>query len=316
MRLALLAAVAALVGCLLLVILVSSSRSSQQATAQAHPTVPGPRASRSSAQAEEFLGVVLPQESVELAAPFEGSLASVAVKVGDRVQAGTELAQLDLGQLRIQESMARATLAGAEAQEQEATLAVDAAKEKLQRYMKPLTGTFAEQEISAARYEESAATARLQAARAHTQERQAALAQIRLQLEQGTLRAPFDGLVSVRYLDPGAKVQSGTPLFRLIRAGQLRVRFAVPDTHGITFSAGTPVRILLPEQGRHLAGKVESISPEVDTASRMLFALALLDAEGDARTAVSGMVARVSLDTALSPATGSSAPPPATSTAE
>jgi multidrug efflux pump subunit AcrA (membrane-fusion protein) len=233
MRLALLAAVAALVGCLLLVLLAPSSRSPQQATAQAHPTVTGPRASRSSSQAEEFLGVVLPQESVELAAPFEGMLARVAVKVGDRVQAGTELAQLDRGQL-----------------------------------------------------------------------------------EPGTLRAPFEGLVSVRYLDPGAKVQSGTPLFRLIRAGQLRVRFAVPDTHGITFSAGTPVRILLPEQGRRLSGKVESISPEVDTASRMFFALALLDAEGDARTAVSGMVARVSLDTALSPAAGSSAPPPATSKAE
>lgn len=251
-----------------------------------------------------FLGVVLAREAVELSAPFDGRLARVEVQAGARVHAGAELASLDLAALRSEEAMGQALLAGAQAEEERASLEASEASERLERYLKPAAGTFSAEEISTARYQEKAAAARLVAARARTQERRVALARVRQQLSEGVLRAPFEGIVATRYLDPGARVQAGTPIVRLIRAGELRVRFAVPEKRSREIAPGLPVRIALPDVGWVATGKIESISPEIDAASRMVFSTATLGAPGgaDGGPSVSaGMVARVALDEAVTP---------------
>jgi len=137
----------------------------------------------------------------------------------------------------------------------------------------------------------------------------AALAQIRQRLAEAEFRAPFDCVVAMRYLDPGTRVQAGRPVLRLIHAGGFRVRFAIPEARSGSARVGLPVSILLPILGKELPGRIESISPEVDTPSRMVFALATLLSPDDSVRA--GMVARVSLEPALSPpAPPSSGAPP------
>jgi RND family efflux transporter MFP subunit len=243
--------------------------------------------------------VVLASEAVELSAPFEGQLARLDVQPGARVNAGSVLGSMVVEPLRSEERMEQALLEQAEAAQNRAELEANEARERLQRYQRSPPGALSGDELSTARYQEKFTLTQVAAARARTRERRAALARLRQRLGEAELRAPFDCVVAVRYLDAGARVQAGTPVLRLIRSGQFRVRFALPEGRSGTATAGLPVNILLPALGQELPGKLESISPEVDTASRMVFALATLHMPGD--TVRAGMVARVSLGVGVNP---------------
>jgi len=258
---------------------------------------------------ERFLGVVLANEAVVISTPFEGLLARLGVQPGERLQAGTLLGNMALEPLRSEELMAQAQLEQAEAEQHRAQLEANAATEQHQRYVKSPSGALSTDELSEAQYREKTALAQVVAARARIRERQAALAQIRQRLAEAEFRAPFDCVVAMRYLDPGTRVQAGRPVLRLIHAGGFRVRFAIPEARSGSARVGLPVSILLPILGKELPGRIESISPEVDTPSRMVFALATLLSPDDSVRA--GMVARVSLEPALSPpAPPSSGAPP------
>ena len=65
-------------------------------------------------------------------------------------------------------------------------------------------------------------------ARAAVAEKSARVKQLRSALNDLELRAPFDGTVSLRYVDAGAVVGPTTPIVRLINPDNLWVRFAIP----------------------------------------------------------------------------------------
>jgi RND family efflux transporter MFP subunit len=209
-----------------------------------------------------------------------------------------------LEQLRSAEQMAQAQLEQAEAERKRVEVEAYTATERLQRYLKPPEGVLSTDEISNAQNAQKTALSQVAAARALIRERQASLEQIRQRLGEAEFRAPFDCVVAIRYLDPGTRVQAGAPILRLIQAGGFRVRFALPEEHSARATVGLPVRILLPALGKEFPGRLESISPEVDTPSRMIFAQAILHASDSAVRA--GMVARVSLGAGLSPPAPSS----------
>jgi membrane fusion protein (multidrug efflux system)/multidrug efflux system membrane fusion protein len=245
-----------------------------------------------------LLGVVLAREAVELSAPFEGRLARINVQPGDRAKAGAVLGSMALEPLRHEEQMAQALLEQARADLHRAELEARAATERIQRYAKSPPGTFSTDELSEAQYQEKIAITQVAAVRARIRERQAALGQIRQRLSEAEILAPFDCIVAVRYLDPGARVQAGMPLLRLLQASEFRVRFALPEARSGSASPGLPISVLLPALGQTFPGQIESIAPEVDAASRMVFALATLQAPSD--TVRAGMAARVSLEPGLS----------------
>jgi membrane fusion protein (multidrug efflux system)/multidrug efflux system membrane fusion protein len=200
--------------------------------------------------------------------------------------------------LRNEEQMAEALLEQAQADLRRAELEARAATERIQRYAKSPPGTFSTDELSEAQYEEKIAITQVAAVRARIRERQAALGQIRQRLSEAEILAPFDCIVAVRYLDPGARVQAGMPVLRLLQASEFRVRFALPEARSGKAAPGLPVNVLLPALGQTFPGQIESIAPEVDAASRMVFALATLQAPNDSVRA--GMAARVSLEPGLS----------------
>lgn len=252
-----------------------------------------------------FLGVVLPTEAIEIVAPFEGRVASLDVKPGDRVKAGMLMGFMWLDLLRSEEQMDEALLERAQAELQQAGLEANEATERLDRYLKPAPGVLSVDELSKTRYEKTIALSRLAAARASARERKAALDQVRRRIAEAGLRAPFDGVVAVRYLDPGAKVPDGAPLLRLLRGDGFRVRFAVPEDHSAAVAAGLPVAVLVSALGKEIPGTIESVAPEVDTASRMIFATATLMPSSESAGLRAGMVARVSL-----PQSAAVSPPP------
>jgi RND family efflux transporter MFP subunit len=92
------------------------------------------------------------------------------------------------------------------------------------------------------------------------------------------LRAPFDGVVTARYADPGALVQNATgsqtsalPVVTVARVDRLRV-FVYPDqSEAYAVRVGTPVEISVPGQpDLRLNARVTRTSGQLDPRTRTL----------------------------------------------
>jgi RND family efflux transporter MFP subunit len=243
----------------------------------------------------DFLGVIIPSSSVEIVSKTEGRVESIEVQVGAHVQTGAPLVRLELQPLRKELAIAQAALQTARAQEQLAQVALAEANDRTRRYAHPGLRdlqAMPEEELAAAGFQEKSAAARLQSAQAQVQEHLARVEQIQQRLSDAVLKAPFEGVVADRYLDPGAQASPSRPILRLIGAGGLRVRFAIPEDEPHGVAPGAPIQVRLPREGPALTGQVENVSPEVDAASRMIIALARLDVPPGAEVPA-GMVVRV-----------------------
>ncbi|HEX8538237.1 MAG TPA: HlyD family efflux transporter periplasmic adaptor subunit, partial [Cystobacter sp.] len=185
----------------------------------------------------------------------------------------------------------------ARAQEQLAQVALAEANARTQRYAHPRLRdlqVLPEEEIAAAGFQEKSAAAKLQSAQAQVREQVARVEQIQQRISDAVIKAPFEGVIAERYLDPGAQTSPSRPILRLLGAGGLRVRFAIPEDELRGVAPGAPIRVRLPQGGPPLTGRVENISPEVDSASRMIIALAHLDVPPGAEVPA-GIVVRVRL---------------------
>jgi len=122
--------------------------------------------------------------------------------------------------------------------------------------------------------------------------------------EQAFLRAPFDGIVSIVYVDVGATVGPGTPVLRLIHMDRLRVIAYVPNCYigeGRISEGATKVEILLEdEDGLNTDGgiirTVSKIYEESDRATRTTPVEIILDrktVEKNGRKIRGNMYARV-----------------------
>src|SRR5690606_28349819 len=88
-------------------------------------------------------------------------------------------------------------------------------------------------------------------------------------LAQTQVLAPFDGAIAQRYLDPGAIVQPGTPILRMVADGNLRVRFRAPESALSLVDVGQPLTLRTQStQGETFAGLVTRRSAEVSPVDR------------------------------------------------
>lgn len=240
-----------------------------------------------------FLGVVIAEGSVDVAARFDGRLRGVEVQVGDRVRRGEVLARIEEQPLRHELSITEADLRAARAEEEVVRISLAEARESLARGGDPKLlglGAMSAEEQARLRFAEQRAQARLETASAQVQRHQARVEQLRLQLSEAVLTAPFDGRVSMRYLDPGALVKAGQPVVHLLGEALRKVRFGVPEEHRL--EVGMPVLLQVRGEDGLLPGRVEHVAPEVDTASRLVLIIASV-AAGSERPLPFGAVVRV-----------------------
>ena len=81
------------------------------------------------------------------------------------------------------------------------------------------------------------------------------------------LRAPDDGIISKRMVQPGQVVMAGAELLRLIRRGRLEWRPELPEAELAKVLPGATVVIGDATQAQ-VSGRVRAVSPGVDTATR------------------------------------------------
>jgi RND family efflux transporter MFP subunit len=223
----------------------------------------------------------LDAEIAELSAQVTGRLEDVRVGIGDKVKKGDLLARIDAGSAGRQVGAAQAQTRAADANKRRAAAELKAARVELERGKK----LFGEQLISA--QELAALEARIEVLEAAAQTADAQHAQSSAEVgvlaeavRDARLRAPFDGAVSARPIDPGTLVRPGATILRLVRAGPLKVRFRAPERDLGRLEPGLGFRIATHATGdQTFDGKLTRISAEVSRADRTIEVEGLLDAE-------------------------------------
>ncbi len=238
------------------------------------PAEPKPLPSPPLAKRQDtYPAMVVARWTVELSASRAGRVDRIDVALGQEVQAQERIASLDVRSLAAELQIAQAQLSSAQAEERRLGLVHDQALATVRRMHSVDSGVVAAAEVEKADYAEQAAAAQLEFGKATVAERQAHIDQIRMQLEEAEIRAPFTGSVAVRYVDAGAFVQVGTPILRLISSNNLLIRLALPEFIACSIHRNEVVSVLSGgEVGsigeRNVAeAMVERIAPEVDAAS-------------------------------------------------
>ena len=193
-----------------------------------------------------------PYLDADLHAKVAGYLKTISVDIGDRVKAGQVIATLELPEQE-------ADLAKAQADFDVMKLSYD----RVSTVSAKEPGLLAQQEVDKARGDYEMALAALNRAKAT--------------FEYAKIVAPFDGVITRRYADPGALIQSGTtsssqsmPVVHLAELARLRLDFPVPQSVAPEVTPGMPVQVTIPATGEVTKGIVARDTDNVDPATRMM----------------------------------------------
>ncbi|MEM7812458.1 MAG: HlyD family efflux transporter periplasmic adaptor subunit, partial [Planctomycetota bacterium] len=151
-----------------------------------------------------------------------------------------------------------------------------------------------------AELEEGTRVEQLDAQKARVAALQAAVAEIAEQVDNATLRAPFDAVVVARERDEGAVVAAGETVFRLVDAAAPEAWVGVPAATAALLSRGDVVRVRV--GGAERPGFVRDVLAELSPTTRTRGVIVTLatGAEDAASLPVSGEVARLLVETEAS----------------
>lgn len=217
---------------------------------------------------KSFNGQVQPAQSAVMAPKTAGRVASVAVRIGDRVKKGDVLVQLDNTEL------------SAQVRTQEADLAVNRAKLEMAQKNRDYYRNILENNkklleagaISKDKYDDSA----LKYDQAMSGEFEAVVAKSEATLNYQsslldglTVRSPLDGVVSFVNVEAGYNVTSSTQAVGVVDISTVKVKIFVGDQHINRLSVGQKVELEISDVRNEVyEGTVSALSPAVDTVAK------------------------------------------------
>lgn len=275
-------------------------------------------------------GDILPLLQVDLAPKISGTVAAVAVQIGQAVATGQVIVRLEQTEFlqRVAEAEAKVARAAARAAELQAGSRpeeIRQAEETLRQAVSrranarlnldrirdlfttgavsrrdldeaelALTLTEAQQaaaEQALALFRQGPRSEVRAAAEAELREAEALLAQQRTYLDYSTIRAPFAGHITRRLVDAGATVGPTAPVATLISLGTVKVLLAVPERDTPLLTPQSTAQIRVDAfPGRTFPGRVARINSALDPQSRTL--AAEIHADNPEALLLPGMFAR------------------------
>jgi membrane fusion protein (multidrug efflux system) len=89
-----------------------------------------------------------------------------------------------------------------------------------------------------------------------------------LEVNDCILRAPFDGDVATRTIDPGAFVRPGAAIVSIVERTTVRMTVDVPENDFEVVAPGKPIRLLVYATGKEIAGTITRRAPAADPGTR------------------------------------------------
>lgn len=218
-------------------------------------------------QVTTLYGKLSAGKEVSLAPKVSGKVASVLVKVGDKVKAGQVIIQLDDSDARAQVEQYEAALAVARAGQLEASVAEEEARKNLERMEELYAhGAISEQELESARNAyKRASSGRSEAL---VWQAEASLNYWRNQLENMKITAPIEGLVASLEAEPGEMLGPNLPVATVVDLDTVVAECSVPEGLINEVHKGDLVKVRVPSVSRSFEGKVASVAPAADPQSK------------------------------------------------
>ena len=263
-------------------------------------------------------GTVRSDKKVMIHSMESGMLESIRVDIGDYVKKGSEIArlknpmltyELKNAELQVQEANSEtAELKALESQYKKAYEIKKGMLERLEEAYQKSPGLVTLTEIDKAKGEAENAKSFLDVTKAKTQGVQAKINTANALLDAYkernsflTIKAPFSGIITARYIDPGAMVQSALhnenakPLVNLESLNPVRVIIPLPETDVASVKKGNSVQVEFPTlPGKNIDAKISRISSSLDPSSKtMEVQINLPNSSGEIRP---GMYAKILMD--------------------
>jgi RND family efflux transporter MFP subunit len=232
-----------------------------------------------------------PYEEVALHAKVSGYVSKMNVDFGDAVKAGQLLATLEVPELKDELANAQAARAKAEADYNNAHLIYT----RLQSVNQDHPNLVAQQELDTAQANDLTTAAAIAAAKANFEKFQTMVSYTQI-------TAPFDGVITHRYADPGTLIQAGTssdtqalPLVRVSNNYRLRLDFPVTVDYVKDVQLGDPVEVRVDSlNGKTFTGKISRFTHDVDDNTRTM--MTEIEVPNPNLEVIPGMYATVALN--------------------
>jgi RND family efflux transporter MFP subunit len=225
-----------------------------------------------------YIGRIEAARRTALAFERGGLVDAVMVEEGSVIAAGDIVARLDTDLLRARRDGLLAQRRDAEAQRD---LALRTAGR--QRSLNEM-GFASAQRFDEAQLSATALEARIESVAAE-------IAGLDIEIEKASLRAPFGGTIARRLVDEGTVAAAGAAIVELLETGRMQARVGIAAEPGGVLDGQTGYT--LHAGGRELAGRLVSVRPDLDAATRTLEAV--FDVQSD-RTLAEGAIVELRIE--------------------
>ncbi len=229
---------------------------------------------------EPAVGEVEAIDAPGIAAEVGGRVVTVTADVGDVVERGTVLAEIDPEDYRLARELARADIRR-----------LDALIRAQELQVERLRSLLRQKSVNRSALDE--AEARLGALQAQRQAARVRLQQAERNIRKTRVRSPIDGRVDARRVSVGDYVKVGMPLFHLTSPDRLRARLPYPESLAGRLRVGLPVRLQTPmAPDRPVVAEVTDLRPMITPENRALEVIVAFDNPGgwEAGASVTGQV--------------------------
>lgn len=193
-------------------------------------------------------GTVLADEGVELQPEINGKIMSINFKEGSYVKQGDLL-------LKLNDSDLRANL-------DRYQYSKKLAEVRFRRYSQLLSQKMVSQDD----YDSVLSEMNVQ---------QSFIDLYQAQIQKTEIRAPFDGVVGLRYVSVGSFVNANTRIATLQRLKDLKIDFAVPEKYAGRIKVGTQITFTVAGGLQKYAGRISALDPRIDSGTRTLLVRAI-----------------------------------------
>jgi RND family efflux transporter MFP subunit len=202
-----------------------------------------------------------PYVEVALPAKVTGYVSKMNVDFGDKVKAGQLLATIEVPELQAELDNAQAAEQKAQADYTNANLIYT----RLNSVNQDHPNLVAQQDLDTAQANALTTTAVVAAAKANVEKYQSMIGYTQI-------TAPFDGVITYRYADPGTLIDAqGKPLVRVSDNYLLRLDFPVTVDYVKDVKLGDAVTVRVDSlNGKTFTGKISRFTHEVDDKTRTM----------------------------------------------
>ncbi|WP_354694514.1 HlyD family secretion protein [Elongatibacter sediminis] len=213
-------------------------------------------------------------DPVLVSSKYPGRIAAIEVEEGDAVRAGDSLVLLESDEVEARVRQAEAATKAAEHEVAAFRSQCEQAGRDADRFRELYAeGTATKREAEQAELAEQVSMQKQTAAEANRQRAEAAYDEVCAALEDLTLTAPSDGVVTNRLYEPGAVIAAGAPVLTLVDLDALYLQVYVPERQIGKLRRGLAARIhtdAFPDRPfnatvSHIASRAEFTPKEVQT---------------------------------------------------